>query len=60
MLCAIIAIMNKVKLLLAAALALTCAGCSAEPGQSENTAPELHNYNNLSLDAGFDTVFTGF
>ena len=50
--------MNKVKLLLAAALALTCAGCSAEPGQSENTAPELHNYNNLSLDAGFDTVFT--
>ncbi len=43
---------------MASVLMLGAAGCSGDAGGQEQPVPELHNYNNLSLDAGFDTVFT--
>lgn len=43
---------------MASVLMLGAAGCSGDAGRQEQPVPELHNYNNLSLDAGFDTVFT--
>ena len=50
--------MNKFAKMITAASILLLGACAGGSGTPAEPSPELHTYNNISWDAGFDTIFT--